>query len=303
MNQSDTKTNPLKEIEEYLENTKYFDYLCQYLNLLLVGKDRAKIDKEVDVKVKELEEISNKPKYFEKVKNSKMRYVKEVKKLDIILNSKELLQKEFNQKNEKLEEEKKIPTISAYKRMLEKRRKLCMDKISELSKIINPINYMNHKQELEDFIENSKIDGTNKEEIIINIQKEFIKSLKEEISECEDIDLLKLYISKDKQIKDIFELNESINEILKMVILKLCNQNGLRRISKDNEFNANIINSILDTKIIELNEVKFELEIKEGTIYIKTYEKETYEKEFELATKYSKRDLEVKTGKKLRLFI
>jgi hypothetical protein len=313
MLQSDTKTNPLEDIKNYFKSTKYFDYLCKYLNLSLVGKDRISLDKQLDKKIKELEAISDKPKYLENVKNTKMKYLKEVEKIDILLNSKDAMRKEYMQKNAKLTPENRIPTIVDYKKRLENRRKVCIDKIAELTKLINPINYINHKQKLENFIENNS-NIENKEDIIINIQKEFIKILKDKLFEIDDIELLKayvykiryyrfLYINKEKQIKDIKELEIAINNVLKQIVKKLCDKEEIKVISKDEDFNFEIILNILDTKILDLSEIKFEIDIKDGIALIKTYEKETYEKNFEIPTKYTKKDLEIKTEKRYKLFI
>jgi hypothetical protein len=313
MLQSDTKTNPLEDIKNYFYGTKYFDYLCKYLNLSSVEKDRISLDEQLDKKIKELEAISDKPKYLENVKNTKMKYLKEVEKIDILLNSKEVMRKEYMLKNAKLTPENRIPTIVDYKKRLENRRKICIDKISELTKLINPINYINHKQKLENFIENNS-NIENKEDIIINIQKEFIKILKDKLFEIEDIELLKayvykiryyrfLYINKEKQIKDIKELEIAINNVLKQIVKKLCDKEEIKVISKDEDFNFEIILNILDTKILDLSEIKFEIDIKDGIALIKTYEKETYEKNFEIPTKYTKKDLEIKTEKRYKLFI
>lgn len=314
MEQRDSEFDSLKEIKMYFENTKYFEFLCKYLNLLVSGKERTKLDKEVNMKIKELEEISNKPKYFEKIKKLKMKLLNETKKIDILLSSKTALQKEFEKKNLKLEDSQKIPSVLTYERLLKKRRKEILNQISDLTKKVNPINYINYKEELEKFIENSSSSQDNKEDIIIDLQKEFIKGIKEEILDTDDGELLKsycyklryyrfLYVSKEKQVKDIKELNLLLEDTLRALITKLCKLDLLRKIVSDVELNFKIIFEMLDTKIIDLKELKFEIEIKEGKILIKTYEKDTYEKSFEIEQNIEKKDILVKLDKKLKLFI
>jgi hypothetical protein len=230
-----------------------------------------------------------------------------------LLNSKEALKEELDKKNLKLEQDKQIPNVTAYKKLLEKRRKICMDKISELTNKINPINYINKKRELEEVIKNSSADIAGKEEIIINMQKEFIKVLKEELSETEDVELLKayvykiryyrfLYINKEKQVKDIKELEDALKDVQKQIILKLEEKEEIKKITKDEDFNFEIISNILDTKIMDLSEIRFEINLKDNIALVKTYEKETYEKDFEIPTKYTKKDLEIKEKKCYKLF-
>ena len=198
--------------------------------------------------------------------------------------------------------------------MVEKRKEKVVNEISNLTASMNPINYMNKKRELEKFIEINSKDTEEKEEIIIKLQEEFIKTLKDNCFETENIQSLKnlifkiryykfLYVFKDKQIKDIEQLNENIDIVLKQVIQKLVLAESIRRISKDDKLNQEIINNILDTKVIDLLSLKFEIDVKENCLKIKTYEKEVFEKEFEIMGEFSRKSFEVKQGRTYKLFI
>ena len=70
--------NSLNQIEKYFSNTKYFEYLCKYLVFGLTVKEKAKTNKELANKIKELEKISDKITYFEYIKKLKLRYLKEL---------------------------------------------------------------------------------------------------------------------------------------------------------------------------------------------------------------------------------
>lgn len=314
MNQTDTKTNQLEFIKKQLSDTKYFDILCKYLKNDLNDKDKNKIDKILEAKRKELEQISDKPKYFDAVKKSKMKYLKEVEKIDKLLNDKDLLRKEYIAKNLKLGEGKRISTLNVYKKMVEKRREVCIDKITYLGKAINPINYINHKRELEEFINNMDSESNNKDDIIIELQVEFIRELKNIILETESVEELKdyifkiryyrfLYINNEEQIKNKENLNYLVEDVLKIIIQKLCEAEELNRVCKDEELNAEIIKNILDTKIMDLKEIRFEVNLKDRELQVRTYEREVYEKDFSIPCKYSKKDLLVKLNKPLKLFI
>ena len=303
----------LNDIKKYFAKTKYFDYLCKYLVFGQTTKEKSKTNKELELKIKKLEQMSDKITYFEKIKVSKLKCLKELEKIAITLNNKDLMRKEYMAKNLKLMPEKRIATLGTYKKMLETRKEKVVNEITKLTASMNPINYMNSKQELEKFIEiNSKENG-DKDEIVIKLQEEFIKALKETCFETEDINSLKnlifkiryyryMYVTKDKQVKDIELLNNEINNVLKQVIQKLVNSENIKKISNDQSLNQEIILNILDTKVIDLNALKFELFIKEDLIRIKTYEKEVFEKEFEINGKFSKKNFEIKPEKIYKLF-
>ncbi len=314
MNETEKNSNKLAKLKKTFANTKYFDYLCKYLLLNLPPKDKVKIDKKIEEKENELKTISDKPKYFELVKKNKMKYLKEVEKIDLLLNNKTLLRKEYMKKNLRLSSDKKIATVGTYKKMLEERRQKCIEKISYLSNAINPINYINHKRELEEYINIHLNLNFNCDELIINLQKEFIKALKDLVFETEDIDELKkfiykiryyrfLYVNDEKQVRDISDLDVGVNVVLKQIIKRLSDEEELRKICFNDEYNNEIVSNILDTKIIDLKDIKFELSLSNEIYKITIYDKEVYEKDFLLRPEIQKKDLEVKVGKKYKLFI
>ncbi|MBR1540683.1 MAG: hypothetical protein IJ629_05985 [Clostridia bacterium] len=302
------------EIQKYFAKTKYIEFLCKYLVFGLTAKEKTKTNKELEAKIKELEKISDKITYFEEIKITKLKYLKELEKITLSLNNKDLMRKEYMNKNKKLSAEKRIATLGTYKKMLEARKEKIVNKISVLTSRMNPINYMNYKRELEKFIEINSKEEENQDEIMVNLQKEFIKAISDTCFETEDVQSLKnlvfklryyrfLYVTSEKQVRDIPELNDEINQVMKQVIQKLVLNTEIKRIAKDNTLNQEIIFDILDTKVIDLESVRFEMDIKEDCIQFKTYEKEVFEKEFEIDGNFSRRNLEIKQKKIYKLFI
>lgn len=302
------------EVKKYFAKTNYFDSLCKYLVFGLTDKEKTKTNKELEAKVKELEKISDKWTYFEEIKTSKLKYLKELEKLTLTLNNKDLMRKEYLEKNKKLSAEKRIATLGTYKKMLDARKEKVVNEISRLTASMNPVNYMNYKRELEKFIQINSKEEENKDEIVIQLQKEFIKALKDTCFETEDVESLKnlifkiryyryLYVTEEKQVKDIPELNVEVNKALKQVIQKLVAREELRKIANDNALNEEIIANILDTKVIDLEAIRFEMDIQENCLHIKTYEKEVFEKEFEIAGTFSKKNFDVKQKKVYKLFM
>ena len=302
------------EIKNYFSKTYYFDLLQEYLICELTKKEKNLNEKELEIKRKELDRISNKITYFEMIKLKKLKYLKELEKITLLLNNKELIRKEYLAQNMKLSEEKRIATLGHYKNMLESRKEKIVTEIAKLTASMNPVNYINKKRKLEKFIQLNDKNDNNKDDIIIKLQKEFIKLLKDICFETEDINSLKnltykiryyryLFITNEKRIKDIPELNNSVNEILKQVLLKLVNYQCIKRITNDDLLNEEILLNILDTKVINLELLKYEVDIKDSKLKIKTYEKEVFEKEFEIDGIFNKKMFNIKQEKIYKLFI
>ena len=304
----------LNEVKKYFAKTEYFDYLCKYLHFGLTTKEKTKSNKEVEAKTKELERISDKIKYFEEIKQKKLKDLKELEKITLALNNKDLMRKEYLEKNKKLSAEKQIATLGTYKKMLEARKETVAIEISNLTAQMNPINYMNYKRELEKFIEINTKDKDDKDEVLMKLQEEFIKALQDTCFETEDIESLKnlifkiryykfLYITKTKQIKSVKKLNDLVNKALGQVIQKLVVSENIKRIANDDNLNQEIIGNILDTKVIDLEAIRFEIDIKDDCLKVKTYEKEVFDREFEIKGEFSKKNFDVKQGKIYKLFI
>ena len=77
----------------------------------------------------------------------------------------------------------------------------------------------------------------------------------------------------------------------------------IRKIVSNLDINCEIIKTILDTKIIDLQEIKFEVIVKDKNLLVKVYEEEVYEKEFEVEYENSKKDILIKQNKMFKLFV
>ena len=111
-------------------------------------------------------------------------------------------------------------------------------------------------------------------------------------------------IKKDKFISDVEELNNGIDRILKKIVTQSCKMGILKIISMDIALNFEIIKYAIDTKMINLEQIKlsFELQDKEKYLIIKVFDKEVYEKQGRKKFDTSKDALEVKYNKKIKLF-
>ena len=112
----------------------------------------------------------------------------------------------------------------------------------------------------------------------------------------------KLKISKNKTTLDISEINEVFDRVLKKAITILCKIGAMKIISMDINLNFEIIKYALDTKIINLEEIKIALVTDDQGLIIKVFDKDIFEKQGRKKIEISKNILEVKTNRKIKIF-
>lgn len=181
---------------------------------------------------------------------------------------------------------------------------------SYLCKYLYTISNKEDKQKIEekyDFKKDTKLN------ILIKMQLEFTKYLLQvatHVEETEDIMKLiyqlryyrELSINNNIKIKDVTKLENSLDEVYKVIITKACKNDILRIVNLDININYKIIKQILDTKIINLNEIKIKLKINEIKLVISVYEKDILEREIIIEDNITKNDLFIKLNKKYKLF-
>lgn len=307
----------LEEVKMYIKSftgtNKFFNTLCSIVYKTSKGREHQKVESFLIEKSKELKKMQDNAKYLEDAKKRKLKLTKLVEKLDIVINDKSLLVKEYEKTNKKLEEDKKIGSIRIYENMLQKEREKYLNEINEISSLLKPINFLKKKQELESYYEILKNKNSIEDEII-ELEKEFIIFLNKKLNKLESrdeiVDLLyelryikNIYIKKDTLISDVEILNNAIDKIMKKAITKACKMGVMKIISMDIALNYEIIKYALDTKIINLEEIRLNFEKQENNLIIKVFDKEVFEKQGK--KKISNLDnniLEVKYKRNIKLF-
>ena len=145
------------------------------------------------------------------------------------------------------------------------------------------------------------------------MQYEFTKYLiqvAEQIEEAEDLIRLiyqlryyrELNLNKKIKIKDIGKIEKNVEEIYRIVITKACKKAILRIINMDINSNYKIIKQVLDTKIINLDEIKIKLRLEDSKLIVGVYEKDILEREIPIEGELNRKDLGIKLNKKYKLF-
>ena len=112
----------------------------------------------------------------------------------------------------------------------------------------------------------------------------------------------KIKFDKDTYISDIEEIDEIIDKILKKAITMLCKLGAIKIISMDINLNFEIIKYALDTRIIELEQTKLAFKIDDEGLIIKVFDKDVFEKQGRKRIQVTKKTLEVKENRKIKLF-
>ena len=153
------------------------------------------------------------------------------------------------------------------------------------------------------------------EEEMIELQKEFVLYFNKKINNIDDKEELikilyilryykNLYISKKKKITDVEVLKQCIDKTMKKLITKLCKGSYIKILTMNIKDNFELLNQILDTKIIKLEDIKLRVEKSkennnEYIVYV--YDNEVCEKEISYIEN-GNNALEIKSKKLVKLF-
>jgi hypothetical protein len=316
-NCASVKMNYLDELVYKIESLDRGNkYLLEMMKLLYKNASKKEIDKlenSLSKKRDELAKMNNREEYLIDIGNQRHLCTARVKRIDKALNSDDLLIEEYESFNRPLSSDKRIGNFKAFQNMLIRERDECIEKIRELNDLQNPILYLKRKDSLEEITEiytnNEKIEIT-----IIKLQIEFLKLFSKMAMQVttkeEAIDYIyklrfykKINISKTKKIEDISKLKTIIDNTMKKIVNKACSLECLREFSKDENLNYRIINTAIDTNIIDLTEVKIAININDDMkLLVKVYDKDVFEKEEELDLINGKEDLIVKQKRMIKLF-
>ena len=213
-----------------------------------------------------------------------------------------------------MEDKNKIQNVKTFCNMLENEKVKYLEEINELSFLLKPTNFLKKVSEYKAFEEILKNEKTIEEEMI-ELQKEFVLYFNKKINNIDDKEELikilyilryykNLYISKKKKITDVEVLKQCIDKTMKKLITKLCKGSYIKILTMNIKDNFELLNQILDTKIIKLEDIKLRVEKSkennnEYIVYV--YDNEVCEKEISYIEN-GNNALEIKSKKLVKLF-
>jgi len=264
-------------------------------------------------KQEELDLMENKKEYLKEITYIKKTNMELIKGIDKTINNKELLQVEYRLRNSMLKNAEKIFSISYLVDILNDERQEALDKIAEVNNLMEPKTYVKKKEELKNIIDEVNVDDKNTNEIIIELQKIFMKCILEDIkNSTEKVEVLNLLykiryylnilIDENKHIKNTSELKNETNILKEEIIDKLIDNKLVFEFSTDKEINKKIIINILNTRIVNLQTIYITLVKKEDGIKIEIYD----EDELVEVEKIELQELDeknLKLDKKIKIFV
>ena len=301
----------LEEVNEELAQNIYV-LICKCILALYVENPihKEKIEAEIQQTKQKLLKMKDKSTFLKNISEQKKAFMKEIRELDKKINNKKELEQEFIKRNEKLETNK-IFSLAQLIRILKKEIKDILEKIQECNETIDPRNYTKKMKQLEEDVEIAENIEKNQYETLLSIQKDFLNLLKLKTEKAESkkeileyIYILRYYsflpITEEREIKEIAEIN--LEEVQKILYTKACNLKIIEIIHKNINFNTEILNEILDTKIINLEEIEIKFYIEENLLQIEVYEEEMLQGKKTMKIPEVKEEFVVKFDKKIKLF-
>ena len=285
-------------IQKYLANKENEDYIQKFEEIKKAKRER-------------LELFEHKRDLLDKITEEKKEYTKQIEQIDRILNNNELLKKEYYERNKNLPNKEKIFSVSYLVGILEKERKKLLEGIEECNKIILPKEYVEQKSKLEEetrFLESIQIDIYRND--IVEICKEFLENVKNIIKGINEENKNKLItwiykiryyryipISETESVRDLQELNNLFEEVIRLIIKKLQKFRIWDTFSENQELNYKILKEIFNTKIIYLQSINIQCRFENKVLIVEYYDDTVIDSSLEVHID------SVKIKKKFKLFM
>ena len=265
------------------ENKEFSDQISKKLKEV---KKELKVYEDTETNIERLSENRRKAmkqlKDIEKILRQESRIMAEYEKRDNVFNIK-VLKKEFSDKRSKL-----------------------LNEISEYNYLLNPMNYMKEKKKLED--EKARLDikrttKKQKEELIAEFIEIFLKcfniKIKESIEQEEIVKLIYQFryfmclpYDLESNVKDIKKFEEDIEKTEKLLAKKAIDNKVINKIPFE------VMQHILETRIIVLEELYYKVEQEEEKYYVQIFDENITEEKIEL-----KSIGKTKINKKIKIFM
>lgn len=308
------------------KNEKEFTEKISMLSILLeikYEKDKKKKLMEEKEKInQEKSVIKDRAKFIEAKTKEKIEITEEIRNYDTILNNKKMLEEEYVKRNEKLPLEKKIFSIKVLAEIMTKEREELFEKIEKINNELQPKNFIKYEKELDQkqkyldlVIEDQEEINKKINEILLKLQKIFLDCLKIKIQNAktkqEIVKLIYEYryyllipYDYEKDIYQIKELKEKIQNISKELIKKAHEMKVIKIVSKNEDLNYEILKNIFNSRIIKLEDINLKITKEKEKFYLQLFDEKLFEDKIEISENQdiNIKELEYRINKKIQLF-
>lgn len=288
------------------------DYYNSLIDVIYLKNKNTKFDRFIEKKIEVLKKFEDIESYQNKKQLKIDRIKKKIEKIDYLLKDEKKLKRSFLVKNSKLDDDKKIKTLKSYMKLLNKEKADYISQIEELENEFDVTKIREYKEELEIAKRLQKLDKTL-EDAVIELQVNFLKILYKQAKEVETrdefIDIIykiryyrNIYLSKDKAIKDYLELEKIINKIFAKVITLGSKNAYIRMVSFNINLNAKILISCLDSKSMEIENLRLNIDDENRCLNIEVFENKIFEKKFKIQYNIQNPELTIKKKRTVKIF-
>ena len=248
---------------------------------------------------KELREYENTEENIERLSDKRKKAMKQLKDIEKILRQESRLMAEYEKRDN-------VFNIKVLKKEFSDKRSKLLNEISEYNYLLNPMNYMKEKKKLED--EKARLDikrttKKQKEELIAEFIEIFLKcfniKIKESIEQEEIVKLIYQFryfmclpYDLESNVKDIKKFEEDIEKTEKLLAKKAMDNKVINKIPFE------VMQHILETRIIVLEELYYKVEQEEEKYYVQIFDENITEEKIEI-----KSIGKTKLNKKIKIFM
>ena len=225
--------------------------------------------------------------------------MKQLKDIEKILRQESRLMAEYEKRD-------KVFNIKVLKKEFSDKRSKLLNEISEYNYLLNPMNYMKEKKKLEDEKVRLDIKRTTKkqkEELIAEFIEIFLKcfniKIKGNIEQEEIVKLIYQFryfmclpYDLESNVKDIKKFEEDIEKTEKLLAQKAIDNKVINKIPFE------VMQHILKTRIIVLEELYYKVEQEEEKYYVQIFDENITEEKFEIKSVGKS-----KINKKIKIFM
>ena len=313
-----------KELAE--EFIKLLEKISVFMEIKYNTKNQKRyLELKDDIQTK-LEKMMDNKTFVENVTKEKKKLTKEIKKIDEIINNKDLLQEEYVKRNEKLSLEEKIFSMRILAQIMADERNEYLEEFNKLNELLKPKQYVRIKNELENKEKRlTLIETENLSKQIAGIkqemQKVFMKCMETKVEKCTTkSEIIKLIYdfryysvlpySYEKSVSDEKCLQSEYHNLELKILDKSHKLKALEKLSKQEEFNDQLLRYIFITRSTNLEEIQVKL-IKEKDkennnikYIVQVFDGNNTEEKAELenSEKLINKDLAIRFNKKVKIF-
>lgn len=297
--------------------TKYGEILAEQIeeNLFKIAiineieenpKYKSEIIEQLEGINQQIKKYENTQEYIQDFTDRKKKATKEIKEIEKILSQESKLKQEYEKRNANVPIQQKIFSIKVLKQQLTDRKQQLLNEIEECNYNLNPMNYVNEKNNAKnkkEFFEIINFNEKQKENLMIDFVKSILNCFEVMIPKIEEpekitelIYMLRYFMllpfNKTESIKDVQQLQENIIRAEQKLIQVAVEKKVITKVPIE------IMKHVFETRIILLEELYYKVTQEFEKYYVQIFDENISEEKFEIIPTEK-----IKTNRKIKIFI